>query len=125
MEENKNITNNPSEDDFIIGKGFQLNPEEENKTSKKGKKKNKKMGGTIKNIIWILTIIIVSVGLAFGIIYAGADFMGIGFGRGEHTCEVNIEMGTPASQIAEQLEESGAVNIPMLFRVYSKLKVRY
>ena len=58
--------------------------------------------------------------MAFGIIYAGADFMGIGFGRGEDT-EMNIEVGTPASSIAEQLKESGAVKIPFLFRVYSKL----
>lgn len=120
MEENKNqefINNN---DDFIIGKGFQLNNDEE--IIKKRKKKGKKSSSTLKNTIWILTIIVVSVALAFGIIYAGADFMGIGFGRGEHKCEINIEMGTPASEIAEKLDECGAVNIPMLFRVYSKLK---
>lgn len=120
MEENNKFNINQSDDDFIIGKGFQLDAEDEKKAS--NKRKRKKGSGTIKNIIWILTIIVVSVALAFGIIYAGADFMGIGFGRGEHKCEINIEMGTPASAIAQQLEESGAVNIPMLFRVYSKLK---
>lgn len=120
MEENNKFNINQSDDDFIIGKGFQLDAEDEKKAS--NKRKRKKGSGTIKNIIWILTIIVVSVALAFGIIYAGADFMGIGFGRGEHKCEINIEMGTPASAIAQQLEECGAVNIPMLFRVYSKLK---
>lgn len=117
MEDN-NFNQNPN-DEYVIGKGFQL-AEQEVPTVKKNKKKKNK--SHIKNIIWILTIIIVSVGLAFSIIYAGADFMGIGFGRGDHKCEIDVKMGTPASKIAEQLEESGAVNIPMLFRVYSKLK---
>ena len=120
MEENKNQEFSNNDDDFIIGKGFQLNNEEE--TAPKRKRKRKKGNSTLKNTIWILTIVVVSVALAFGIIYAGADFMGIGFGRGEHKCEINIEMGTPASEIADKLDECGAVNIPMLFRVYSKLK---
>lgn len=63
----------------------------------------------------------VSVGLAFGVIYAGADYMGIGFGRGED-CVLEIEKGTPAVKIASQLKECGAVKIPVLFRVYAKLK---
>lgn len=111
MDENIKNSNN---DEFVIGKGFKL--EEPPETSRK-RKKNK---GTIKSIIWIVSIIVVSVALAFGIIYAGADFLGLGFGRGENT-SMNVEMGTPASQIAEQLEETGAVKIPMLFRLYSKL----
>ena len=47
--------------------------------------------------------------------------MGIGFGRGKD-CEVVIEHGMSTRQIAEQLKECGAVKIPMLFRVYAKLK---
>lgn len=121
MQENNNINQNP-DDNFIIGKGFLLDDIGDAPSKNKKHKRSKKSGSTLKNIIWIVSIIVVSVSLAFGIIYAGADFMGLGFGRGEHKCEVNIEMGTPASEIAEQLEESGAVNIPMLFRVYSKLK---
>lgn len=118
---NENLTpNTNNDDDFVIGKGFSL---EESKPENNGKKKNKKdkKGGNpvIKSIIWILSIIIVSCSLAFGIIYAGADFMGIGFGRGEN-CVVEIEPGTPASTIAEQLNDCGAVKIPMLFRLYAK-----
>jgi len=123
MEDNKNnISPNPSDfsdDDFIIGKGFSLSEETEMTETTKKKKKSK--NSVVKNIIWILSIIIVSFGLAFGVIYAGADFMGIGFGRGEDV-EMDINMGTPTSQIAEQLKDSGAVKIPMLFRVYAKLK---
>lgn len=119
MNENNNHN---FDDDFIIGKNFQIpETESDKKTNKKSGKKKKKTNSTIKNIIWILSIVVVSVGLAFGIIYAGADFMGIGFGRGEDT-EMNIEKGTPAATVAEQLEEVGAVKIPTLFRLYSKLK---
>ncbi len=123
MEENKNIPkseNDTENDDFVIGKGFRL--EENEEQPQKHVKRKKKGSSTVKNIIWIIAIIVVSVGLAFSIIYAGADFMGLGFGRGEKKCEINIEMGTPASKIADQLEESGAVKIPMLFRIYAKFK---
>lgn len=116
MEENKNNFQN-DDDAFIIGKGFNT---PELIDDKKPKKKAKKGKNVVKTIVWILSIIIVSCSLAFGIIYAGADFMGIGFGRGADT-SMNIEMGTSAAQIAEQLKEAGAVKIPMLFRVYSKL----
>ncbi len=116
MEENKKNFQN-DDDAFIIGKGFNTPEIAEEKIPKKKAKKTKSV---IKTIIWILSIIIVSFSLAFGIIYAGADFMGIGFGRGADT-SMNIEMGTPAAQIAEQLKEAGAVKIPLLFRVYSKI----
>ena len=116
---NENPTN--STDDFVIGKGFEIN--ENTETDKPQKSKNKHSGGhsILKTVIWVLCIIIVSVGLAFGLIYAGADYMGIGFGRGDEAV-MEIKMGTPAAEIAEQLEESGAVKVPFLFRMYAKLK---
>lgn len=120
-QENKNFENiqpQPNDDDlYIIDKGFNISTESSITETKKSKNQPKT---TLKNIIWICSIVIVSFGLAFGIIYAGADFMGLGFGRGEN-CGMNIEMGTPASKIAEQLKECGAVKIPALFRLYSKL----
>lgn len=118
-EEFKN--NPPENDDFIIENGFQLATEDEKIDKKKNKKsRNKKGNSLVKNIAWILSIIIVAVGLGMGIIYAGADFTGIGFGRGDDTV-MDVKMGTPAAEIAEQLKDSGAVKIPLLFRVYSKL----
>ena len=116
---NENPTN--STDDFVIGKGFQI--DENTETDKPQKKKSKHSGGhsIVKTIVWVLFIVIVSVGLAFGLIYAGADYMGIGFGRGDEAV-MEIKMGTPAADIAEQLEESGAVKVPFLFRMYAKLK---
>ncbi len=109
-----------SDDDFVIDNGFTIASDNEISSNGKKRKKKKKKNSVIKSIIWILSIVVVSVGLSFGIIYAGADFMGIGFGRGDNT-EMNVEMGTPASKIAEQLKESGAVKIPALFRLYAKL----
>lgn len=109
-----------TDDEFIIGKGFEVDQEVIKADKKKHKKSKKGMNPILKSIIWILSIIIVSVGLAGGLIYAGADFMGIGFGRGEN-CVVEVAPGTPASEIAEQLNECGAVKIPILFRLYAKL----
>ena len=111
-----------SSDDFVIGKGFEIDGGE-NGDNKGKKKKGRHLAGKniIKTIIWILCIIIVSVGLAFGVIYAGADYMGIGFGRGSDVT-IEIEQGMSTEQIAEELKEAGAVKIPLLFRVYAKFK---
>lgn len=115
-----NQFNNLPDDDFIIGQGFELQevdlPEKPKKSPKKKKGKN-----TIKSIAWVVMIFVVAIALAFTIIYVGADYMGIGFGRGE---EVTIEVpqGTPTAKIAEILEDSGAVKVPFAFRVYAKLK---
>lgn len=110
-----------SADDFVIGRGFEI--DENNQSDKPLRRKSKHSGehSIVKTLVWVLCIVIASVGLAFGVIYAGADYMGIGFGRGDEAV-MEIKMGTPAAEIAEQLEESGAVKIPFLFRMYAKLK---
>lgn len=116
----ENFKNNlPDNDDFVIGKGFEV--ENYELTPPVKPKKKKKSKNVIKTVIWISTIFIVSIALGFGIIYAGADYTGIGFGRGEDVV-MEIEMGSSTAQIAEKLQESGAVKIPMLFRLYAKLK---
>ena len=111
-----------SSDDFVIGKGFEMEGAQ-NEDSQGKKKRGRHSAGKniIKTVIWILCIIIVSVGLAFGVIYAGADYMGIGFGRGSDVT-IEIEQGMSTEQIAEELKEAGAVKIPLLFRVYAKFK---
>ena len=114
----KNSTPNQA-DDFVIGKGFEIDQSIE----KDKPQKSRHSGGSslIKTLIWVLCIVIVSVGLAFGLIYAGADYMGLGFGRGDDAT-IEIKMGTSAAEISEQLEDCGAVKIPFLFRMYAKLK---
>lgn len=116
MEQNNNFN---SEDSFVIGKGFEIAETEEKE--KRRKKRKKKTPSTAKNVIWVISVVVISVALAFSIIYASADFMGIGFGRGEDV-SMNIEKGTPASEIANELSETGAVKMPFLFRIYTKLK---
>ena len=118
---------NSEDDAFIIGKGFTIDSGESAQASgfkpEKTKKKKKKSGMpvAIKAIIWILSILIVSGGLAYGIIFAAADYMGLAFARGEEVT-VEIEKGSSTAQIAEQLKECGAIKMPLLFRVYTKLK---
>lgn len=113
--ENNNF--NINDDDFIIGKGFNL---QEVETPKKTKKVRKK-GSLFGNIIWIGGIIVISVVIAFSVIYPFSDFFGIGFGRGKDV-QMDIPYGSSTATIAQKLEETGAVKLPLLFRVYSKLK---
>ncbi len=116
--ENTNI----SEDDFIIGKDFNI--EEESPSAephRKHKKKKAKSHSGIKTVIWVISIVVVSVSLAFGIIFVTSDYLGIGFGRGKD-CVIEIEKGTSVHKIASKLSDCGAVKMPVLFRLYSKLK---
>ena len=130
MEENNKFPNsgngNFNDDDFVIGKGFvfesQENNDDNNDKKRKKKSKKKKNKSILKTIIWIVVIVTISFSLAFGIIYVGADFMGIGFGRTSEKCEINIPQGSNATQIAEALENCGAVKVPLGFRLYAKLK---
>lgn len=112
---------NVNDDDFVIGKGFNLDEPEKDSKGKRNKRKAKKGDSVLKNIIWIVCIIAVSLGLAFTCIYAGADLLGLGFGRGD-SVQMDIPYGSSTAAIADKLEESGAVKMPLLFRVYSKLK---
>ncbi len=112
---NQNFNNS---DDFIIGKGFEV---EEISIPQPKKKKSKKAKNGLKSIIWIIMIFVVSFALAISIIFVGADYMGIGFGRGEDTT-IEIPQGTPTSKIAEILNDSGAIKVPIAFRLYAKIK---
>ena len=115
-EEFKN--NLPNNDDYVIGKGFEV---EEIEITEKPKRYKKKAKNGLKTTISIILIFVISIGLGFGIIYAGADYLGVGFGRGEDVV-IDVTPGSSATKIAEQLHECGAVKIPILFRVYAKLK---
>lgn len=115
------VESNSIEDDFVIGKGFEIDEAPAQADEKRGRSRRSGGHSLLKTLIWVLCIIIVSVGLAFGAIYAGADYMGIGFGRGKE-CTIEIEQGMGTAQIAEELKECGTVKIPLLFRTYTKLK---
>ena len=110
-----------NENDFVIGEGFNIAEDEAYQSKPAKKNKRSKSHSGIKTVAWIVSIIVISVALAFGVVFVTADYLGIGFGRGKD-CIIEIEKGTSVVKIAEKLEESGAVKIPILFRVYSKLK---
>lgn len=110
-----NKENNNVSDDYLI-----QNLIDEQLADEQPAKKKKK-NSVIKNIVWVISIIVVSVGLAIGLIYAGADYAGLGFGRGDDVT-IEVEYGSTASDIAATLKESGAVKMPMFFRLYAKIK---
>ncbi len=114
--ENNNF--NINEDDFIIGKGFNVQETEQKK--KRQKKKGKKRT-TLKNVIWIASILIVSATIGISLVLGIFDFMGMGFGRGA-IVQMDIPEGASTTVIAEKLEEAGAVKMPLLFKLYSKVK---
>lgn len=128
MDENKDLgfqVNLPEgetteDDEFVIGRGFTV-AEPEPDISKKSKKGSKK-GKSIKNIIWILSILVISCSIAFGAIYVGADYMGIAFGRNGEEVTFEVEKGSSVQQIAEVLEDAGVVKSPLMFRLYVKMK---
>ncbi len=120
MEENKNNTFDTNEsDDFVIGKGFVF--EEATDTKKENKKDKKKRKSVIKNTIWIVSIFAVAIALSVFCVYALFDFLGLGFGRGEN-CQINIKQGASVSEIADELYDVGAVKMPALFKLYSRIK---
>lgn len=80
------------------------------------KAKTKKFG----SVMWVLIICAVSVALAAFIIVFSSEYLGIGFGKGGE-CIVDIRSGMGTAQIAEELENSGAINNAFMFRLYSKL----
>lgn len=119
---NENTNNAENGDDFVIGKGFSTDVDKTASDQSAGHLKKRGNGkSAIKTAVWIIAIFAASIGLAFGIIFAGADYMGIGFGRGEN-CVIEIEQGMSTKQIASELKECGAVKCPLLFRVYAKVK---
>ncbi len=121
---NKNMDNNfntappENDNDYVIGKGFQV--EGKHEEAPKRKKKNGAKS-TIKNIIWIVAILVVSVSLAFSVIYVGSDYLGIG-AKATGNCTVEVDMGMGTAGIAERLAESGAIKSKLAFRLFSRLK---
>jgi len=114
-------TNKENFDEFSIENGFVIDDSGDNIENRRKKKNGKNGKNIVKSIVWIVSIVVVSVGLAIGLIYVGADYLGLGFGRGGD-CVIEVEQGSGTAAIANALSDSGAVKCPFVFRVYSKLK---
>lgn len=130
MEDNNNINNGvnipPSADDFVIGEGFTVDETADvvtpdNVGALPPKKKRPKKSGVGSALARIFLIIAVSLLLAFIIILFLAEYLGIGVNRGNEVV-IDIKKGASTSAIAEELKEVNAINSPLMFRVYSKLK---
>lgn len=116
-----NVTPVTQGDDFVIGEGFKLDEtvlDDEPKPVKRGKKRKKTGVGSA--LLRIIIIVCTSLLLAFLIILFGAEYLGIGVGRGVEVV-VDIEKGSSTRAIAEELKEVNAINSPLMFRVYSKI----
>ena len=126
MEENKDFENlsetskQSFSDDFVIGEGFAIDETPQQVNTTKQKKKKGSAWKTAKPIIWVVSIIVVSVALAGTILLAGAEYLGLAKSGGE--CVLEIAQGTSTIEIAQKLKDEGAINSKLFFRLYSKLK---
>lgn len=112
-------------DDFIIGKGFPVGGEPElpeaadTEMPPKGKKKKRKKTGCFGAFAWVFVVIVISLGIAVGLIMGLSDMLGVGK---DSICQVEIKQGMTMEQVAAELKEAGAIRYPALFRLYTKLK---
>ncbi len=105
-------------DQFIIGEGFSIANDEK---PKQPDKKQKKRFKTLKSVIWVLVIIIFSVGLAAGLLVGASDFLGIGVNKGNEY-SIEIPDGSDLSDIADILHENNIIQSKFLFKTYSLVK---
>ena len=85
---------------------------------KKYKSKKNQRKGCATALIWIVCIIVVSVGLAVGALFIIADFLGVGKSG---SAQIEIKRGSSSAAIAQELDEAGIIRYSTLFRVYTKL----
>lgn len=88
---------------------------------RKGEKKKRKKRKGVSAIIWIVSIIAVSIALSSVALMAFSDIVGITFSEPQ-TYEVTIPEGASTEQIANILKDAGAIKHPLIFRIYSRLK---
>ena len=100
-----------TQDDFVIGKGFEFqnNTDYIEPNDKKKEKKPKKWIGTVI----ILFILALCAGIAITVSLFVFDFLGIGFERDGKSVQLDVEMGASTDEIANKLKEGGVIEFPM------------
>ncbi len=122
LNENKKEESQKSfSDDFVIGEGFSISEVSYESPQKTAEKRKKKTKNTVKSVIWVVSIVLISVLLAGSVFLIGAEYLGLGIGRGK-TCVIDVKPGAPTSEIAQQLKDANAINSALIFRIYSRLK---
>ncbi|OJU13028.1 MAG: hypothetical protein BGN88_08565 [Clostridiales bacterium 43-6] len=101
---------------------FVIEPDENGTVRKappKQAKMKKKRSGCLTSFIWVAIIGIISVSLAFGLIAAFSDVLGLM--KGKETTELVITEKTNTADIPEMLKDAGAIRYPFIFKIYLKL----
>ena len=119
--ENENEGQKAFNDDFVIGEGFSISEVSYEPPKQDSKKRKKKAKNTVKSVIWVVSIILISTLLAGSVFLVGAEYLGLGIGRGQ-SCVIDIKPGASTTEIAQQLKEANAINSALVFRIYTKLK---
>ena len=119
--ENENEGQKAFNDDFVIGEGFSISEVSYEPPKQDSKKRKKKAKNTVKSVIWVVSIILISTLLAGSVFLVGAEYLGLGIGRGQ-SCVIDIKPGASTTEIAQQLKEANAINSAIVFRIYTKLK---
>ncbi len=83
------------------------------------KRNNMKHRRGIKTFVWVLIVLAIAGMLSYGIISVFTDVLGMGKDK---ICVVIVEQGMTTSQIADLLKDEGAIDHPLIFRAYLKLK---
>lgn len=91
-------------------------PKKTARSNNSDKKQRRK--GCFSAAVWVLCIIIAAAGLAYGMLFMVADFLGIGKSG---VVQLEIKKGTPTAEIARQLDDAGVIRYSTLFRIYTKL----
>lgn len=144
----KDEVRSSGDDEFVIGEGFDLSKDYEGqirsrrsmdevpvkphplsmrdevdlKRISRDEKRNRKRANSkspLRTLIYVAIILITAVVLAGGVLIGFSEVLGIGK---NDTCVVVVKQGMSTSAIAELLEEEGAIDHPLVFRMYLKLK---
>ena len=84
-----------------------------------GRKKRKKKRGLVGLLIQIGIIAVVSTALSLTIIFAAVDILALGKDK---DITIEIPAGSSTAEIARILHEEGAINHPMLFRIFTRFR---
>ncbi len=120
------------DDDFVIRRTVEIEDmpdrdsselkvkQADRRKGQKGKTKRKRTNlWVVSVIVQIGAIVGLSIFFSWAIIVTMSDILALG--KDEY-CEVVIEKDATAAEIAEALEDAGAIDHPMIFRIFSRFK---